>query len=124
MAAAGVQPELQEPGVEPGPARGEAHVAHEREVHARADRGAVDRRDRRQRRPGDAEEALVDAAQARRRCEPPRCDRSAPAQNAGGAPVTTTAPTSVVGLERVQRLDDLVDHRQVERVAALGVVRG
>src|SRR5919106_4918986 len=24
----------------------------------------------------------------------PRCDRSAPAQNAGGAPVTTTAPTS------------------------------
>ena len=39
---------------------GEPHVAREREVHARADRGAVHRGDGRQRRPQHAQEALVD----------------------------------------------------------------
>ena len=44
--------------------RRDAHIAAEREVHAGADRGAVDRGDRRQRAAGDAQEALVDRAQA------------------------------------------------------------
>ena len=94
VAAAGVHAELQEPGVEPGRARGEAHVAHERQVHARADGGAVDRGDRRQRRPADAQEALVDRAEPGPSPVTTEVDEVGPAQNAGGAPVTTTAPTA------------------------------
>ena len=98
---------------------------HERQVHAGADGGAVDRGDGGQRRAADAEEALVD------RCAGPVSlatrrggERSAPAQNAGGAPVTTTRADVVVGLELVEGRDDLVDHVEVERVAPVGVVEG
>ena len=48
VATAGVQPELQEARVELRAPRRDAHVAHEREVHARADGGAVDRGQRRE----------------------------------------------------------------------------
>ena len=89
------------------------------------DRGAVDGGQRRQRRPGDAQEALVDAEQALAASDGRRGGRGRrPAQNAGGAPVTTTAPTDVVGLELVERGDDLADHLGVERVAAVGIVEG
>ena len=64
VAAARVQADLQEPGVELGPAGGEAHVAAERQVHAGADRRTVDRGQRRQRAAGDAQEAFVDRAEA------------------------------------------------------------
>src|SRR3712207_6880486 len=46
VAAAGMEPEVDEAGVELRPARREADVADEGEVHARADGGAVDRGDR------------------------------------------------------------------------------
>ena len=55
---------------------------------------------------------------------PPRLPRSAPAQNAGGAPVTTIAPTFSSALDLVHRRDDLVDHREGERVPAVGIVEG
>ena len=58
------------------------------------------------------------------RCEPPRCDRSAPAQNAGGVAGDDHRADVRVGLELVERGDDLLDHVEVERVAALGVVEG
>ena len=64
VAAAGVDAELEEPGVEPGPPGGEPQVAGQREVHAGADRGAVHGGDRRQGAAGDPEEALVDVTQA------------------------------------------------------------
>ena len=62
--AAGVQPDLQEPGVEAGPPRGQPHVAAEGEVHPGTDGGAVDGGQRRQRAAGDPQEPLVDAAEA------------------------------------------------------------
>ena len=63
VAAAGVQPELEEPGVEPGPPAGEAQVAHQGQVHAGPDGGAVDRGDGRQRAAADPQEPLVDRRQ-------------------------------------------------------------
>jgi len=60
-----MQPDLQEAGVELGAARGQSHIAAQREVHARTHRGAVDRRKRRQRAAGDTKEALVDRTEAR-----------------------------------------------------------
>ena len=62
--AAGVDADLQEPCVELGPPGGQAHIAAERQVHAGADRCTVDCRQRRQRAAGDAQEALVDGAEA------------------------------------------------------------
>ena len=63
--AARVEAELQEPGVEPGSLRGQAHVADQGQVHAGADRRAVDGGERGQRRPPDPQEPLVDVAQPR-----------------------------------------------------------
>ena len=55
-------------------------------------------------------------------CDEPRWDRSAPAQNAGGAPVTTTAPTPSSASRPSTAVDDLVDHVEGHRVAPVGVV--
>ena len=119
--AAGVDADLEEPGVELGPAGGETHVAAERQVHPGADRRTVDRGQRRQRAAGDAQEPLVDAAEAVPSASA-RLPRLAPAQNAARRPVTTMAPIAVVGLDRVHRGDDLGDHRRGERVALGWVV--
>ena len=102
-------------------ARGQTNVAREREVHPGSDCGAVDRGDRRQRRSGDADEALVDTAQA-------AALRAAEVRQVGaGAERWRRAGDDdgayvVIRLETVHRFDDLVDHRQVQRVAPLGVV--
>ena len=47
---------------------------------------------------------------------------SAPEQNAGGAPVTTSAPTPGSASSASTACDDLLDESRGERVAALGVV--
>ena len=59
-----VDAELQEAGVEARPPGGQSHVATERQVHPGPDRRPVDRGERRQRAAGDAQEPLVDRAQA------------------------------------------------------------
>ena len=53
-----------------------------------------------------------------------RLPRLAPAQNAGGAPVTTIAPMVSSRFDLVHRRDDLVDHRRGQRVAFGGIVEG
>ena len=63
--APGMQPELQEPGVEAGPPSSEADVTAEREVHPCPDGRAIDRGERGQRAAGDPQEPLVDVAEAR-----------------------------------------------------------
>ena len=125
VAAAGVEAEVEEAGVELARRAGEAHVAAQRQVHAGADGGAVDGGEGRQRRAADPEEALVDR----------RAGSSAAPAGAEVAEVGAGAERgrragdddradAVVGLERVEGGDDLVDHRRGERVAALGVVEG
>src|SRR4029077_15143554 len=63
VAAAGVEAELEEAGVEPRRSPGDAHVAGQRQVYTRPDGGAVDGRDRRHRRSLDPKEAFVHRAQ-------------------------------------------------------------
>ena len=103
-------------------ARPAAASHDQRQVHAGADGGAVDGGEGRQRAAGDPEEALVDAAQARLAATRPRCERSAPAQNAGGAPVTTTAPTpsSASSSSKASTISSTIVEGQ--RVAPVGVV--
>ncbi len=109
--AAGVEPDLQEAGVEPGPAGGEAHVAAEGEVHPGADGGPVDGGERRQRAAGDAQEALVDVAEAR-----PVGGRQVAEVGAGAERRRRAGDDDradgLVGLEGVHRGDDLGDHRR------------
>ncbi len=93
------------PSLPPGiasraPSAGDPQVARDRELHARADRGAVDRGDHRRRdgrrsrrapprtRAGTCRLAVVAVGVAK------RVTRSAPAQNAVPAPVITTARSS------------------------------
>ena len=127
MAAAGVQAELEEAGVEAGRAPGQAHVAAQGQVHAGADGGAVDGGERRQRRAPDPQEALVDRAQpvawsrAAGRAEVAEvgagAERGRRAGDDDGADVG-------VGFEPVEGGDDLVDQLEGQGVAALGVVEG
>ena len=123
VAAAGMDAELQEPGVEAGRPPGQAQVAHERQVHAGADRGAVDRGDGGQRSTGRPAGSLVDREQALAARTRRGGDRSAPAQNAGGAPVTTTAPTSA-SASSSSKAATISSTVEVERVATFGVVQG
>ena len=102
---------------------GDAHVAAERHVHAGADGGAVHRRQRGQRAAGDPQEALVDRRAGSAPSASARLPRLAPAQNAGGAPVTTTAPTPSSASMRVHGGHDLLDHRGGQGVALGGVVQ-
>ena len=106
--------------------RGDAEVARDRELHAGAERGTVDRRDHRRRVVDDRVERLLErgtervddrvAARPRRRSA---STRSAPAQNAVPAPVITTARRSRLPVEVVAQL---VAELAVERVAALRAV--
>ncbi len=117
-----------------GARRRQPHVAAEGQVHAGPDRGAVDRRQRRQRAAGDAQEALVDVAPGSRGSPICRLPRSAPAQNAEPAPVTTTAPTAssasnasiaatiaaTIGAVSVLRSLGIVERQPADAVADVG----
>ena len=123
VATAGVDSQLQEPGVEPSFVGDDPHIASEREVHPCTDRGSVDRRQRGQRAAGDAQEPLVDAPQAliRRLREVaeirPGTERRRGAGDHDGA-------DRAVGLERVHRGDDLDDHLHRQGVALVGIIEG
>ena len=121
VAAARVQPELQEPGVELGPAGGEAHVAPERQVHPGADGRAVDGGQRRQRAAGDAQEPLVDVAEARAVGRPQVAEVGAGAEGRR-RPGDDERADRLVTLDLVHRRRDVGDHRGGEGVALLGVI--
>ena len=125
VAAAGVQAERQEPGVEPGPRSGQPQVAGQGQVQPGADRGAVDRGDRRQRALGDGR------GTRRRPCAAwpgrPRASsaRSPPAQNAGSSPVITIAPTPSSAAREPHGVDELPGQlRCSSRCAARGLDDG
>ena len=127
--AAGVQAELQEPGVEPGRGgrpggrrrRGPGSCRRPTAAPLTAAIGG-------QRRAADPQEALVDRPEARlgarRRPDEDRCERSAPAQKAAPVAGDHDRPDGRIGLELVEGVDDLGDHREGEGVAAVGVGRG
>jgi hypothetical protein len=122
VAASGVEAEVDEAGVELGTARREADVAHEGEVHARADGSAVDRGDGRQRRAAHAQEALVDRPEALALGLAEVAEVGARAER-GRRAGDDDRPDPVVGLQAVERLDDVGDELVVQRVAALRVVQ-
>ena len=104
----------------------DAQVAHDREVEAAAERGAVHRGDGRQR---EGQHGAVPPVA--RRPEPRRrgsasanSSRSKPALNVSPAPVTTTTRTAVSAAELVERVAHLVAQRDRERVALLGSGEG
>ena len=123
VAAARVDADLQEAGVELRPPRREPHVAAEREVHAGADGGAVHRGERRQRAAGDPQEPLVDRAEALLGRLGEVAEVRAGAERRRGAGDDDRAD-DVVGLDLVHRGDDLGDHRRGQRVALGRVVEG
>ena len=123
MATTGVDADLKEPGVELRSPSGQADVTAEGEVHPRADGGAVDGRDRRQRAAGDPQEPLVDVAEAA------AVGLLQVAEVGAGTegrwrPRDHDRADRFVGLEHVHRRHDLVDHRRRQRVALVGVVEG
>ena len=123
MATAGVDPELQEAGVELGRVGHDADVTTERQVHAGADCGSVDRGQRRQRAAGDAEEPLVDRAEALARRLGEIAQVRSRAEGGWGTGDDEGAD-GVVGLERVHRLEDLRHHRgRGQRVPLVGIVQ-
>ena len=107
--------------------RDDPEVARDRELHARAERGAVHRRD--DRAPGSRRSRRARSSNAGRNVSPPPCSSppvswarrtmSAPAQNATPSPVITTARRPVRLLEVAAQL---VAELGVERVATLGPV--
>jgi hypothetical protein len=116
-----VEAEVQEAGVEAGRPAGEAHVAGKGEVHPRADRGPVDGGHRRQRRPGDPQEPLVDGEQGLAGAAGEVAEVGAGAEGGRCAGHDHRADPAV-RLEAVEGGDDPVDHRLGQRVAAPGVV--
>ena len=84
-------------------------------------RRAVHRGQRGQRRAGHPQEALVDAAQAlaSRRAQ---VAQVGPGAERGRGARHHHRPHRLIGLERVEQLDDLVHHLAVEGVASLRVV--
>ena len=124
VAAAGVDAEVQEAGVEAGRRTGQSEVADERQVHAGADGGTVDGGDRGQRAATDPHEALVDGEQALLRpllAQVAQIRARAERRRRAGDDHGTDRR---VGLDRVEGGEQLLVEVQVERVAPLGVVEG
>ena len=123
VAAAGVEAQLQEAGVEAGPTGGQAHVAGQGQVHARAHRGAVHRGDGGQRAARHAQEPLVDRQQA-------LALRGAQVRQVGaGAEGPALAGDddgahALVGLHGLDRGDEVVAEGAAQGVAPVGVVEG
>ncbi len=115
--------ELQEAGVELGRVGDEADVAAERQVHAGADRRAVDGGQCRQRTASDPEEPLVDRAEALAGRLGEIAEVGAGTEG-GRCAGDDQRADGLVGLERVHRLEDLGHHRRGQRVALVGVVQG
>jgi len=122
VAAARVQAQLEEAGVEARGAAGEADVAHQREVDTRAHGGTVHRGDRRPSRPGDAQKPVVDRVQARSVGLAEAAQVGARAERRRRASDNDRAD-GLVGLEGVERRHDLVDHRAGQGVAAVRIVQ-
>ena len=119
VAGAQVDAELAAGDREAGAERGDPHVARHRELHPRADRGAVDRGDDGRGVGDDRVEHLFERGPERvggrrRRRAAKRVTRSAPAQNAVPAPVITIARRSRRFLEMAAQL---VAQLAVQRVA-------
>ena len=97
--------------------RRHAQVAGHGELRARAERRTVDGGDRRDRQLGEAAQDLVRASAANSPSSTPV--RSAPALNAGGAPVRTSTRASAAAALGVEQAEQ---RGVVDRVAALGPV--
>ena len=121
MAAAGVDSQLQEAGVELGGVGDDADIAAERQVHAGADRRSVDGGEGGQRAAGDAQESLVDRAEALPRGFREIAEVRAGAER-GRRPGDDHGADRLVGFERLHRGDDLGDQRSGHGVALVGVV--
>ena len=108
-------------------------VGAERETHAAADRGAVDRADHRlrERRSAGTTPPMYDIERIARREKPspsmlggrPRSCRSRPEQNARPAPVSTTTHVSLSAADLVERAVERLDERERHRVEPLGLVQ-
>ena len=101
---------------------GQAHVARQRQVHAGADGGAVDRGDGRAAgtgRPAGSPRRSRRSPTSASSCDDPptRSDRSAPAQNAGGRAGDAPRRRPRCGLERVE--GGARSRRTIARLSAL-----
>ena len=121
--APGVEPDLEEPRVEPtGPAH-HPDVAAEREVHPRSHGRSVDGGDREQRAARHLHEGAVDVAQPRLALVAELRDVGAGAE--GPAPTgDDQGADALVGLGLLHRRIEPIDHLGRQQVAMVRVVEG
>ena len=121
--AARMQADLQKSCVELGSPRGQADIASQREVHPSTNRGAVDRRQRRQWAASDSKKAFVDGATS---CFARFGQIAEVGTGAEGRRRTCYNDRSdgFVAFDLVHRRDDLVDHFLGQGVAFGRIVEG